>query len=81
MPYRFIMFTGFALLLATMLGCANQEVFAAADYAKCQQLGFTPGNQYYDMCLSNVQRQRTAGITRPEPLPDQTAALPSSSAD
>jgi hypothetical protein len=81
MPYRFIMVIGLALLPTTMAGCANQEAFTAADYAKCQQLGFTPGTQHYDTCLSNVHQQRTAGITAPEPLRDQTAALPSSSAD
>jgi hypothetical protein len=30
-----------------MAGCANQEAFAAANYAKCQQLGFGPETQYY----------------------------------
>ena len=61
MPYRFIMVIGLALLPTTMAGCANQEAFTAADCAKCQQLGFTPGTQHYDTCLSNVQQQRTAG--------------------
>jgi hypothetical protein len=42
MPYRFIMVTGLALLPTTMAGCANQESFTAADYVKCQQLGFLP---------------------------------------
>jgi hypothetical protein len=79
MPYRFIIAIGLALLPITMAGCANQEAFAAADYAKCQQLGFAPGTQYYNMCLSQVQ-QRTAGVTAPEPMPDQTAAIPPSGA-
>jgi len=78
MPCRFIIAIGLALLPITIAGCANQEAFAAADYAKCQQLGFTPATQHYDMCLSEVQQQRTAGITAPEPLRDQTAVVPPS---
>jgi hypothetical protein len=80
MPCRFIIAIGVALLPITVAGCANQEAFAAADYAKCQQLGFTPGTQHHEMCLSEVQQQRTGGIARPEPLRDQTSAVPQSGA-
>jgi hypothetical protein len=82
MPYRFVISLtsiGLAMLpVVVLLGCANQEAVAAVDYAKCQRLGFSPGTQYYEMCLSQVQQQRTASTTAPEPLPDQTAAVPSS---
>jgi hypothetical protein len=61
-----------------MAGCANQEAFAAADYAKCQQLWFAPETQYYNMCFSQVQQQRTAGVTEPEPVTGETAAIPPS---
>jgi hypothetical protein len=81
MPYRFIIVIGLALLPITMAGCVNQEAFAAADYAKCQQLGFAPGTQYYNMCLSQVQQQRTAGVTKPELVPGETAAISTSGAN
>jgi len=55
-----------------MVGCANQEAFAAANYAKCQQLGFAPETQYYNMCLSQVQQQRT----EPEPIPGKPQQFP-----
>jgi hypothetical protein len=57
-----------------MVGRANQEACAAANYAKCQQLGFAPETQYYNMCLSQVQQQRT----ETEPTPGETAAIPPS---
>jgi hypothetical protein len=44
------------------------------DYANCQKLGFNPGTQYYEMCLSEVQQQRTAAVTTPEPLKDQSSS-------
>jgi hypothetical protein len=82
MPYCFVTrFTliGLAMLQVTVLfGCSNQEAFSVIDNAKCQKLGFNPGTQYYDMCLSQVQQQRTAAVSAPEPLQDQTAAVPPS---
>jgi hypothetical protein len=65
---------GMAMLsVMGLVGCSNQEAFTAMDYANCQKLGFNPGTQYYEMCLSEVQQQRTAEVTTPEPLTDQSS--------
>ncbi len=61
---------GLAMLPALVLvGCSNQEAFTPVDYAKCQKLGFGPGTEHYDMCLSEVHQQRTTALAAlPEPL-------------
>jgi outer membrane murein-binding lipoprotein Lpp len=68
---------GLAMVLVLVLGgCANQEVFTAVDNAKCRQLGFTPGSNDYDTCLSQVARRHTDFDAVPEPLrEDYTAAI------
>jgi hypothetical protein len=77
MSHRFfIRFTlvGMAMLsVMGLVGCSNQAAFTAMDYANCQKLGFNPGTQYYEMCLSEVQQQRTAEVTKSEPLIDQSS--------
>jgi uncharacterized lipoprotein NlpE involved in copper resistance len=77
MSHRFfIRFTlvGMAMLsVMGLVGCSNQAAFTAVDYANCQKLGFNPGTQYYEMCLSEVQQQRTAEVTKSEPLTDQSS--------
>jgi hypothetical protein len=71
--------TVLALLLA---GCANQEAFTAVDHANCRKLGFDPGGEHYNMCLSEVQRRHTALAAAPEPLrEDYTAAVPTAPAE
>jgi hypothetical protein len=68
MPHCFfIRFTlvGLAMFpVMVLMGCSNQGAFAAVDYAQCQKLGFNPGTQYYDMCLSEVQQQRTTTLAQ-----------------
>jgi hypothetical protein len=47
--------------LALMLpGCATEPAFVAADYSKCQELGFQQGSREYAICLSEVQKRRTS---------------------
>jgi hypothetical protein len=74
MPHCFfIRFTlvGLAMFpVMVLMGCSNQGAFAAVDYAQCQKLGFNPGTQYYDMCLSEVQQQRTTTLAA---APEQTS--------
>jgi hypothetical protein len=75
-PRFFIRFplVGMAMLsVMGLVGCSNQAAFTAMDYANCEKLGFNPGTQYYEMCLSEVQQQRTAAVTTPEPLTDQSS--------
>jgi hypothetical protein len=75
-PRFFIRFplVGMAMLsVMGLVGCSNQAAFTAMDYANCQKLGFNPGTQYYEICLSEVQQQRTAAVTTPEPLTDQSS--------
>jgi hypothetical protein len=77
MSHRFFIrfpLVGMAMLsVMGLVGCSNQEAFTAMDCANCQKLGFNPGTQYYEMCLSEVQQQRTAEVTTPEPLTDQSS--------
>jgi hypothetical protein len=59
------------LFVATLLGlalsgCSNEQAFVAADYAKCRELGFIPGDKTYDLCLSEVQRRRITMATSSE---------------
>jgi hypothetical protein len=51
-----------------LTGCSNEEALIAADYAKCRELGFRPGNMDYDACLVEVQRRRTDLAAAPEQL-------------
>jgi hypothetical protein len=78
MSHRFFIhfpLVGMAMLsVMGLVGCSNQAAFTAMDYANCQKLGFNPGTQYYEMCLSEVQQQRTAEVTTPEPLTDQSSS-------
>jgi hypothetical protein len=46
--------------------CSNEEAFITADYAKCRELGFSPGEKEYDICLSEVQRRRLTLATTSE---------------
>lgn len=58
-----------ACFLALMLaGCATQPAFVAADYAKCQELGFQQGSRDYAICLTEVQKRRTTLAAAPEPI-------------
>lgn len=60
---------GGAGCLALMLaGCATQPAFVAADYTKCQELGFPQGSRDYAICLSEVQKRRTTLAAAPEPI-------------
>jgi len=60
---------GVAGLLGLMLtGCSNGAAFVAADYAKCRELGFEEGSREYNICLTEVQRQRTTLAAAPEPI-------------
>ena len=60
---------GAACFLISMLAaCASEPAFIAADYAKCQELGFPQGSREYAICLSEVQRQRTTLASGPEPI-------------
>jgi hypothetical protein len=55
-----------ALLLVVLLaGCSNEEAFNAADHSKCRELGYEPGSGDYEVCVSEVRRQRTA-LAAPE---------------
>lgn len=48
-------------------GCAGGPAFVTADYAKCRELGFVEGSRDYEMCLTEVQRQRTTLAAAPQP--------------
>ena len=52
-----------ALMLA---GCASEPAFVAADYSKCQELGFQHGSREYAICLSEVQKRRTSFAAAPD---------------
>jgi hypothetical protein len=55
------------IVLVIPLGsCSNEEAFMAADYAKCRELGFSPGEKEYDICLSEVQHRRLTMATTSE---------------
>ena len=56
-----------ALALA-LAGCATEPAFVAADYAKCQELGFLQGSREYAICLSEVQKRRTSFAAAPESI-------------
>jgi hypothetical protein len=51
-----------------LAGCATQPAFVAADYAKCQELGFQQGSRDYAICLTEVQKRRTTLAAAPEPI-------------
>ena len=55
---------------SAVAGCSHERAFVTADYAKCQELGFRPGDSAYDVCLLEVQRRRTALAAAPEELRD-----------
>jgi hypothetical protein len=58
----------FTAVIAVMLGgCAGGPAFVTADYAKCRELGFVEGSRDYEMCLTEVQRQRTTLAAAPQP--------------
>ena len=59
---------GFLSLM--LAACSNGVAFVAADYAKCQELGFVQGSREYDICLSEVQRRRWSLAAAPEPITD-----------
>ena len=60
---------GAAGFLALMLaGCATQPAFVAADYAKCQELGFQQGSRDYAICLTEVQKRRNTLAEAPDPI-------------
>jgi len=58
------------LFSVASLGCASGEAITAADQAQCRALGFSPKTREYDVCLSQMQRQRTALSTKSEQLRD-----------
>ncbi len=53
-------------LTLTVAGCASEPAFVAADYSKCQELGFQQGSREYAMCLSEVQKRRTSFAAAPD---------------
>jgi hypothetical protein len=55
-------------LAVTLAGCASEPAFVAADYSKCQDLGFQQGSREYAICLSEVQKRRTSYAAAPEPI-------------
>jgi hypothetical protein len=55
-------------LALTLAGCASEPAFVAADYSKCQDLGFQQGSREYAICLSEVQKRRTSFAAAPEPI-------------
>ncbi len=60
-----------ALCLAgplALASCATEPAFVAADYSKCQELGFQQGSREYAICLSEVQKRRTSFAAAPEPI-------------
>jgi hypothetical protein len=59
---------GAGFLALMLAGCATQPAFVAADYAKCQELGFQQGSRDYAICLSEVQKRRTTLASAPEPI-------------
>jgi hypothetical protein len=64
----FVIRPGLAVVIAIMLGgCAGGPAFVTADYAKCRELGFVEGSRDYEMCLTEVQRQRTTLAAAPQP--------------
>jgi hypothetical protein len=56
------------LLALTLAGCASGPAFVAADYAKCQELGFLQGSREYAICLSEVQKRRTSFAAAPQSI-------------
>jgi hypothetical protein len=52
----------------TLAACASQPTFVAADYAKCQELGFQDGSRDYAICLTEVQKRRSTLAAAPEPI-------------
>jgi hypothetical protein len=58
------------LLACVLAGCSSDTVFVTADYARCRELGFRPGNREYDVCLSEVHRRRMALAAAPDELRD-----------
>src|SRR5262245_14742182 len=46
------------VLMLPLGSCSNEAAFITADYAKCRELGFSPGEKEYDVCPSEVQRRR-----------------------
>jgi len=55
-------------LALTLAGCASEPAFVAADYSKCQELGFQQGSREYAICLSEVQKRRTTFAAAPESI-------------
>jgi hypothetical protein len=53
-------------LALTLAGCASEPAFVAADYSKCQELGFQQGSREYAICLSEVQKRRTSFAAAPD---------------
>ena len=56
------------VLTLTLAACASQPTFVAADYAKCQELGFQSGSRDYAICLTEVQKRRSTLAAAPEPI-------------
>lgn len=56
------------LLVLTLAGCASGPAFVAADYAKCQELGFQQGSREYAICLSEVEKRRTSLAAAPDSI-------------
>ena len=65
---RAVAFCAASFLAFLLAGCAGQPAFVAADYAKCQELGFVPQSREYAICLTEVQKQRTTTFAA---APDQ----------
>jgi hypothetical protein len=55
-------------LALTLAGCATEPALVAADYSKCQELGFQQGSREYAICLSEVQKRRTSITAAPESI-------------
>jgi hypothetical protein len=55
-------------LALTLAGCASEPAFVAADFSKCQELGFQQGSREYAICLSEVQKRRTSFAAAPESI-------------
>lgn len=65
-----ISFCSAVLLALVLTGCSHGQALTAADYAKCQSLGFPPGAKDYNLCLRQRVRQRTSLAAVPEQLRD-----------
>lgn len=55
----------------TLAGCAAGEAIIAADHTRCRSLGFVPNTVDYEVCLAQVQRERTTLAAVPEQLRDR----------